>query len=138
MLAQNGASPAHRFSGGRARKVVDTGKCRTTFKAPQSNFQEAIRAELAWSDHATALGLLAYGSSPVLTLCRMLLEAGYDSATPLEAWRGGTLCLRVRAIGAAAGFTVKSAGNGAPRFALDGARRGAAAPPVAPMAWGRA
>jgi hypothetical protein len=61
-----------------------------------------IRAELAWSDTATALGIVARSSSPVLALCRKLLEAGHGPTTPLEAWRGGVLCLRVRSIGAAA------------------------------------
>ena len=67
-----------------------------------------IRAELAWSDHATALGILARGGNPIISLCRKLLEAGHDAATPLEAWRGGTLCLRVRSIGEAAGLETSS------------------------------
>jgi hypothetical protein len=71
-----------------------------------------IRAELAWSDHATALGIVARSSGPVLTLCRMLLEAGHDPATRLEAWRGGTLCLVVRRIGEAAGLQINSHGTG--------------------------
>jgi hypothetical protein len=71
-----------------------------------------IRAELAWSDHATALGILARGGNPIISLCRKLLEAGHDAATPLEAWRGGTLCLRVRSIGEAAGLETSSKGTG--------------------------
>jgi hypothetical protein len=71
-----------------------------------------IRAELAWSDTATALGLIVQGSSPVLTLCRKLIARGHDPATPLEAWRGGTLCLRIRSISEAAALQVGSHGVG--------------------------
>lgn len=88
---------------------------------------QIVRAELAWSDHATALGLVARSNTPILKLCRMLLEAGYDSSAALEAWRGGTLCLRVRTIGEAARLEVKTAGNGSLMFAPG---RGATAPPV--------
>ena len=72
--------------------------------------QAAIRAELAWSDTATARGIVARGSTPVLNLCRQLVEAGHDPRLPLEAWRGGTLCLHVRSIGEAAGLQI--GGNG--------------------------
>jgi len=67
---------------------------------------KAIHAELAWSDHATACGIVARGSSPVLKLCRMLVEAGYDPRTLLECYRGATLCLKVRSIGEATGLEV--------------------------------
>jgi hypothetical protein len=71
-----------------------------------------IRAELAGSDTATALGVVANSSSPVLALCRKLLEAGHDHATPLEAWRGDTLCLHIRSIGEAAELRVNPKGTG--------------------------
>jgi hypothetical protein len=45
------------------------------------------------------------------------LEAGHDPATPLEAYRGSTLCLRVRSIGEGAALTVKDGRDGKPRFA---------------------
>jgi hypothetical protein len=90
--------------------------------------RKVIHAELAWDDHATACGIAAHSSSPVLKLCRLLVDAGHDPGSPLEAWRNGTLCLRVRSIGEAAGLTVKSAGNGAPLFVRIG--EGATAPPI--------
>jgi hypothetical protein len=43
-----------------------------------------IRAQLA-GDICTALGLTAKSDSPVLALCRMLVDAGHDPSTPLEA-----------------------------------------------------
>ena len=91
----------------------------------------AIRAELAWSDHATALGIVVCSSSPVLTLCRMLLEAGHDPATPLEAWRGGTLCLRVRSIGEGARLRIRGNGVG---FEITAEETRPGAPPMRQMA----
>jgi hypothetical protein len=41
-----------------------------------------------------------------LDLCRALVEAGYDPTTPLEAYRGDMLCLRVRSIGEAADLRI--------------------------------
>jgi hypothetical protein len=64
--------------------------------------QTVIRAELISSDRCSALGIVARSTTPVLALCRRLVEAGRDPATPLEAWRGPILCLRIRRIGEAA------------------------------------
>jgi hypothetical protein len=90
-----------------------------------------IHAELAWSDHATAFGIVARGASPVLALCRKLVEAGYDPRTPLEAWRAGTLCLRVRSIGEGARLTVDE--HNGTRFAKwKPFNRSAVSPPIAP------
>jgi hypothetical protein len=67
--------------------------------------KQAIRAEIVGQDIAAAEGLSVRSDSPVLKLCRALLDAGHDPATPLEAYRGVTLCLRVRSIGAGARLT---------------------------------
>ena len=82
----------------------------------KSNITPPIHAELAWADTATALGIIAKGSSPVFKLCRLLVEAGHDPATPLEAWRAGTLCLSIRSIGEAARLRVKAHGIGFERI----------------------
>jgi hypothetical protein len=78
-----------------------------------------VRADIVGQTQATACGVTVTGrNAPVLALCRALLEAGHDPATPLEAWRGATLCLRVRSIGEGAKLTVSEATNdGKPRFA---------------------
>ena len=94
---------AYRNGGGRT--LDSRGEARTV-----------IHAELAWDDHATACGIIARGSSPVLKLCRLLVDAGHDPATPLETWRNGTLCLRVRSIGEAAGLRVAAHGVGFERI----------------------
>jgi hypothetical protein len=73
---------------------------------------QALRAELIGSDRCTAEGFSAVGSTPVLMLCRMLVNAGFDPRTPLEAWRKGTLALRVRSIGEAADLEISSKGTG--------------------------
>jgi len=61
--------------------------------------------------------------APVLRLCRELVNRGVDPATPLEAYRGETLCLRVRSIGEGANLTVESDRCGCPVFRRRGQRR---------------
>jgi hypothetical protein len=69
---------------------------------PHRKPSQAIRGELIGSDQCCALGYTARGYTPVLRLCQMLLNAGYDPTTSLHAYRGETLCLLVRSIGEAA------------------------------------
>ena len=55
----------------------------------QERFAQApIRAELIGSDRCEADGIAAYGYAPVFDLCRKLVAAGVNPASPLEAWRG--------------------------------------------------
>jgi hypothetical protein len=91
------------------------------------DFRSLIRAELTGSDGCSALGLTINSSSPVLALCRALIEAGHDPATPLEAYRGDVLCLRVRSIGEAAALEINGEGTGFRRR-----RQPDAASPIAP------
>jgi len=90
---------------------------------PAQSFQTAtrapLRAELIGSRRCSAVGITATGNAPVLTLCRRLIE---------EAYRGTTLCLRVRSIGEGARLTVHE-GDGRPRFVRLTRDVG---PPVAP------
>jgi hypothetical protein len=67
-----------------------------------------LRAKLIGEDTCRALGLMAHGNAPVLALCRVLVECGYDPASTLEAYRGQTLCLTARSIGKAAGLVVEN------------------------------
>jgi hypothetical protein len=71
-----------------------------------------IHAELNGSDTCTALGIVAHSNSPLITLCRKLVEAGCDPASPIEAWRASTFCVRVRSIGETAELAVNSKGTG--------------------------
>ena len=76
-----------------------------------------IRADLIGSNACSALGIIAHSHAPVLALCRRLIAAGHDPKKPLEAYRGNTLCLRVRSIGEAAQLTVReTTRDGRPRF----------------------
>jgi hypothetical protein len=89
------------------------------------------RADLIGSDTCTAFGITARGHAAVLALCRKLIEAGHDPATPLEVYRGATLALAVRSIGEAAKLAVEDNQNGKPVFRRYRTRRegdGAAAP----------
>jgi hypothetical protein len=77
-----------------------------------------IRAEIVGQNQANACGVTVSRHAPVLALCRALIGAGHDPATPLEAYRGSTPCLRVRSIGEGAKLTVSEAtSDGKPRFA---------------------
>ena len=87
--------------------------------------RRVIHAEFAKDDQAAACGIVARGSSPVLKLCRMLVDAGHDPVLPLEAWRNGVLCLRVRSIGEAAGLELNGDGTG-----FRPTRKPDAAPPI--------
>jgi hypothetical protein len=61
--------------------------------------QNALRAELIGTNRATCRGVTVTGRhAPVLSLCRALIEAGHDPVVALEAYRGNTLCLRVRSL----------------------------------------
>ena len=63
---------------------------------------QRVRAELIGSDICTAHGITLYGYSPVLGLCRKLIDADHAPDQALHAYRGDTLCLIVHAIGEAA------------------------------------
>jgi hypothetical protein len=66
---------------------------------------------------ATALGFTVTAGAPVLALCRKLVESStYASSTPLNAYRGDTLSLKVRSIGEAAELRMDTATNGSPLF----------------------
>jgi hypothetical protein len=85
------------------------------FHAPRTQ-AAPIRATLIGDNRCEAAGITVRGSAPVLALCRKLVEAGHDPAPALEAYRGETLCLRIRSIGEAAGLTVEDSRHGTPRF----------------------
>jgi hypothetical protein len=61
--------------------------------------------------------IIGQGYTPVLDACRRLLQVGYPSSTPLDAYRGDTPCLHIRSVGEAAQLTIASNGYGRPVFA---------------------
>jgi len=79
--------------------------------------RNSIRAELSSDSFCAAHGITVSAGAPVLALCRKLIEVStYGSSTPLDAYRGDTLCLRVRSIGEVARMNI----NGNTRFVSDG------------------
>jgi hypothetical protein len=83
---------------------------------PASPATQTVRAEIVGENRASALGVTAHSTSPVLLLCRKLIAAGVDPGTLLEAYRrrGDTdiLCLKVRTIGEGAAVQVNTSGTG--------------------------
>ena len=71
-----------------------------------------VRGDFIGSDQCRAEGHTVRGSSPVLALCRKLVEAGFDPTCSLCVYRGDTPCLTVRSIGEAARLLINSKGTG--------------------------
>jgi hypothetical protein len=87
--------------------------------------KQPIRADRTGVATYTAAGIVARGTTPVLTLCRQLLAAGLDPDQAMEVYRGATLALRIRSIAEAAALEINSEGTG-----FRPARKPDAAPPV--------
>ena len=75
-----------------------------------------IRAKIINDDRCEAEGYTVRGYSPVLAMCRKLVVAGYNPATPLHVYRGDVLALKVRSIGEGAQRTVEDNKTGMPTF----------------------
>jgi hypothetical protein len=110
MLVRNGERPATDCTVNGALKTSGTRNARTS-KPNTNKSQDPIRAELFGSDTCHAEGITARSSSPVLGLCRKLIQAGHDLGRPLHAYRGITLCLVVRSIGEAAALEINAHGT---------------------------
>jgi hypothetical protein len=76
-----------------------------------------ILAQLSSDTICTALGITVSAPSPVLALCRKLTSCStYAPETPMNVYRGKTLCLRVLGIGEAAQLKMDSTETGRPVF----------------------
>ncbi len=128
--AARGASVVDRL--GRRQVIPETNRQKQLLQVP-------IRATLIGSDRCEAEGVTAHGYAPVLDLCRELVAAGLNPAFRFEAWRGDTLCLRVRSIGEGARLTVEDNRHGTPNLRRwrDRPRRHGTGSPVAQNANGR-
>ena len=100
------------FGARRASEFVDDQQVSGPEDNPSQALQQAIRADLIGSDICAALGLTVESSTPVLKICRQLITVGHDPATPLNAYRGDVLCLRIRSISEGAGLEVNGEGTG--------------------------
>ena len=70
------------------------------------------RAELTGTNTCTSADITASSTTPVLALCRQLLAAGLNPDQALDVFRNGTLALRIRSIGEAAGLEINGEGTG--------------------------
>ena len=87
---------------------------------PGTIMTNAIIAHLSSDSYCSALNFTVRSPSPVLTLCRRLIASStYAPETPLNAYRGKTLCLRVLGIGE--GARLEISGNGVGFRSLEGA-----------------
>jgi len=126
MLPAKGAGVAHRISGADARRNDQLSGKVGLLATAKTKPPQVTRAELCGDDVCDARGITVRSSSPVLAMCRALVESGHHPTMPLEAYRGETLCLRVRSIGEAANIEV----NGNTRFTFVGVRKRRTAPPM--------
>jgi hypothetical protein len=87
-------------------------------------------AELSSDTFASVVNstIAVHVSSPVLALCRKLIEAGHPSSASLDIYRGETLSLHVRSIGEAARLRMGTTATGRPIFKADETM-----PPAPPM-----
>ena len=96
-----------------------------------------VRATLLGDNNCEAEGRAVRAHSPVLGMCRLLVNLGYDPDRPLEAYRGPELALRIRSIGQGAKLTVRENSKSGPYvvawvpFDPDGPLSHNAPPPVA-------
>jgi hypothetical protein len=77
----------------------------------------AIACQFEGDDICRTADFEVRGYAPALDMCRRLLAEGFDPATPLEAYRGDVLCLRISSIGYGAGLCVRDSLIGRPMFA---------------------
>jgi hypothetical protein len=107
------------------------GRGRIEIWGPTDKMRCEIKRWAPWmsedDDTCSALGVTVRSSSPVLALCRQLVDAGHDPTTPLEAYRRNTLALRVKSIGQTAQLEVNADGTGFWQRA-----KARAAPPMRP------
>jgi hypothetical protein len=117
MSPRNGASLAADGDQQEARRGDLHGQRIEAEAITTAPWAQALRAVIIGSNQATANGVTVRRRAPVLALCRALIEAGHNPDTPLEAYRGTKLCLKMRSIGECARLTVKeTTRDGRPRF----------------------
>jgi hypothetical protein len=95
--------------------------------------RDPIIAAITGSDTAAALGITVRSCSPLLCLCRALLDAGADPNRTLHALRGDLLALTIRTLADGGRLEINQHGTG---FTARRERR--AAPSIAATAAARA
>jgi len=89
------------------------GVVKSTHRASQNPPQDfPISAQLVGDDQCCVDDYLVQSHSPVLAMCRELIEAGFNPERPLHVYRDGVLALTVRSIGEAAQIEINGKGAG--------------------------
>jgi hypothetical protein len=68
--------------------------------------KEDIIAAVEGSDLCYAAGYTVKDQAPVLAMCRLLVQAGFDPRRPLVAFRGAELAMRIKSIEYGAHYSV--------------------------------
>jgi hypothetical protein len=68
--------------------------------------KQDIIASLKGSDLCRAEGYTVKDRAPVLAMCRLLVQAGFDPKRPLLAFRGDVLAMQIKSIEYGAHFSV--------------------------------
>jgi|SRR5262245_52791296 len=90
---------------------VHAGKLNASENTHSTPTNQVLCGCLTGSGTCSAAGVTVTGYTPVLELCRRLVEAGHDPATPMHVYRGATLALIVRSIGEASRLEINGKGT---------------------------
>ncbi|MFL6799240.1 MAG: hypothetical protein ACJ8F3_17705 [Xanthobacteraceae bacterium] len=112
MSTRKGAGLASAATDNEAQKVYNGIGSAQSSKPPFRNPQLPLYGELTGDDTCAVVNITAKGNAPVLALCRQLLAQGVSPDAAAEIFRNGTLALRIRSIGQAAGLEINSRGTG--------------------------
>ena len=93
--------------------------------AQHRSTERGLQRRCRGDNECRAAGLITRGTTPILAMCRKLVAAGIDPATPLECNRGTTLAITVASIGQGAGLEINGHGTG-----FRALRKGGAASPI--------
>ena len=112
-MSNGRAGERDRRRNGRARQdVVSDWKTERVPHKPIANQNQGRRAELIGSNICTACGIRVRSTTPVLSICRRLIEAGYDADQALQVYRGDVLALTVVSIAQGACLEINAKGTG--------------------------
>jgi hypothetical protein len=108
---RKGVERGHRQSERARQDFVSVCKAERVPLKPSANQNQGRRAELIGSDICTACGITVRSTTPVLSICRRLIEAGYADQA-LHVYRGDVLALTVASIAKGASLEINAKGTG--------------------------
>jgi hypothetical protein len=114
-MAPTSANPAR--AGGARQQFLQCNDDATNLSDQTPDPRVPIKAVLSGTRHCSALGISVNAYTPVASLARQLVRAGFHPDRLIEVYRGTTLRFRV-SLATAARLTVKDGSDGIPRFRL--------------------